>query len=125
MKVGDIVRIFAPTAGKKKYHFCVCIPENEIAGCFLFLNSDPNFRDCLSFDCERIPFLPVSQTGKTAISFSIMLRHSDEKLKLFGAEVLGEMPKDLIAEMIGFLDTVTSMPSKEKAIVRASLNILK
>jgi hypothetical protein len=29
--VGDIVEVFAPTAGKKKYHLCVCeIDENGI-----------------------------------------------------------------------------------------------
>ena len=83
MKSGDIVKIFAPIAGYDKYHFCVAIPENGNAGSFLFLNSDPNFKDCLSVDCAKIPFLPVSETGKTAISFSIMMRYNDDKLRIY------------------------------------------
>lgn len=74
MKTGDIVMIYAPVAGKPKYHVCVLIPEGERAGRFLFLNSDPAYRDCLEINCARIPFLPPSRTGKTAISFSLLVR---------------------------------------------------
>lgn len=124
MKIGDVVKIFAPTTGYNKYHFCVCVPEDGDAGCFLFLNSNPNFRDCLAVDCARIAFLPASQTGVTAISFSIMMRYNKEKLQLFKAEVLGEMPKDVLAEMMSFMPSVTSLPSNDKATVIKSLRAL-
>ena len=125
MKIGDIVKIFAPVAGYEKYHFCVCIPENGNAGCFLFLNSDPTYKDCLAVDCNRIPCLPVSKTGKTAISFSLLMRYNEEKLRLYSAQVIGDMPKDVLAEMIEFTNTVTSLPSNDRATLLGTLNKLK
>ncbi len=124
MKAGDIVRILAPIAGYKKYHFCICLPQNGISGKFLFLNSDPSYKDCLNIDCSKISFLPPSETGFTSISFSIFARYTDEKLNLYEAEVLGEMPREILAEMLEFLKTVKSLPRPDKELVRDTLNDL-
>lgn len=121
MNPGDVVRIYAPVAGYKKFHFCVCIPGDGAAGRFLYLNSDPNNKDCLVIDCNRIPFLPASETGVTAISFSIAARYTAEKLDLYEAEVLGVMPRDVVEEMVGFIDTVRSMPKPDRAIIKEVL----
>ncbi|NEI75524.1 hypothetical protein [Rhizobium ruizarguesonis] len=122
MNPGDVVRIFAPVAGKKKYHFCICLPAEGVAGKFLYLNSDPNHKDCLSIDCRRIPFIPESETGFTAISFSLTPRYTAEKLELYEATVLGTMPQGVIEEMIEFIDGVRSMPRPERAEVKAILS---
>lgn len=118
MNPGDVVRVYAPVAGYKKFHFCVCIPADGAAGRFLYLNSDPNNKDCLVIDCNRIPFLPASDTGVTAISFSIAARYTAEKLDLYEAEVLGVMPRDVVEEMVQFIDTVRSMPKPDRTIVK-------
>ncbi|WP_298822835.1 hypothetical protein [uncultured Roseibium sp.] len=124
MKVGDIVKMYAPVAGYKKYHFCVCLPEDEVAGRFLFLNSDPSYRDCLSIDCARIPDIPASDTGVTAISFSLLPRYNQAKLNVYQAEVVGTMPADVVAEMLEFLDGVRSLPKGDKECVREALEFL-
>ena len=124
MKAGDVVKIYAPVAGYNKYHFCVCIPENETAGKFLYLNSDPEYRDTLSIDCSRIPFLPPSRTGKTAVSFTSVARYNTERLELFQAEVLGEMPDDIIHEMFTFAQSVRSLTRSDKQLVIEVLEAL-
>jgi hypothetical protein len=121
MKPGDVVRIYAPVAGYKKFHFCVCLPTDGAAGKFLYLNSDPEYKDCLVIDCKRIPFLPQSETGVTAISFSVFARYTDEKLQIYGAEVLGRMPDDVLQEMAAFTDTVRSMPKSDLAGMKKGL----
>ena len=35
--VGDVVEVFAPTAGKKKYHLCVCCANDAGVTQFFFL----------------------------------------------------------------------------------------
>lgn len=125
MKVGDIVKIFAPVAGYKKYHFCICLPSDAHSSRFLYLNSDPSFKDCLSISCDRIPMIPASETGVTAISFSVLARYSAAKLELYGAEVIGEMPSDVIDEMIEFVATVRSLPRADKAAVTEALRSLR
>jgi hypothetical protein len=124
MNPGDVVRIYAPVAGYKKYHFCVCLPADGAAGRFLYLNSDPNNKDCLIIDCPRIPFLPESETGVTAISFSMAARYTAEKLDLYEAEVLGKLPPDVIKEMVVFIDSVRSMPRPERVLVKEVLTSL-
>ncbi|TAX95686.1 hypothetical protein [Rhizobium leguminosarum] len=124
MKPGDVVRIYAPVAGYKKYHFCICLPGDNAAGRFLYLNSDPNHKDCLNIECKRIPFLPASETGYTAISFSIAARYTAEKLELYDAEVLGTMPQDVVEEMAIFIDTVRSMPKPDRVVVKEVLAAL-
>lgn len=125
MRVGDIVRIYAPVAGYDKYHFCICIPDGASAGKFLFLNSDPGYRDCLAIDCARIPLLPPSDTGVTAISFSLLVRYNAEKLALYRPTVLGAMPMDVVLQMLEFLKTVRSLPNPDKAVVVTALESLK
>lgn len=124
MKAGDVVSIFAPIAGYKKYHFCVCIPDAGSAGRFLYLNSDPSHKDCLNIDCSRIAFLPPSETGQTSISFSLLARYTAEKLELYEADVLGSMPRDVVVEMLAFVGTVRSLPKPEKEFVAHVLDTL-
>lgn len=124
MKAGDLVRIYAPIAGYNKYHFCICIPDDNNSGKFLFLNSDPNYKDCLPVACSRVPQIPPSDTGVTAISFSLLARYNSEKLDLYKAEVLGEMPLDVIADMRDFLATVRSLPKPDKLFIKAVLDSL-
>lgn len=120
-QVGDIIRIFAPTAGKKKYHLCVCVGVDGSASQFLFLNSTPGFADEFVVECERVPCLPKSTTGKTVFSLSLIVRYNDQKLELFQAKKMGELEAGLAKELLAYLPSVDALTNPEKAVVRAAL----
>ena len=117
MRPGDIVRIYAPQADRKKYHFCVQIADSEQSALFLFMNSDPNYADCLVVDCSRVPDIDPSQTGSTAISFSMLVRYNQRQLRIYEASVVGQVPSDVLEEMLETAQSVKSLPAKEKSIV--------
>src|SRR5262245_36441384 len=77
---GDIVQIFAPQAGHKKYHLCIAVGVDGGAHRFVYLNSDPTFAQTFVCDCERVPCLPKSKTGKTAVTFAQMARYNNHQL---------------------------------------------
>ena len=119
--VGDIVRILAPQVGYYKYHLCIATGSSSVASQFLFLNSDPTFAGTYVVDCSRVPCLPVSQTGKTAFSFSAIPRYSDKQLGLFKAQKLGELDKTLATELHTFATTVKTLNTADRAVVLAAL----
>jgi hypothetical protein len=121
--VGDVVEIFAPQAGHKKYHVCICVNVGAVHQ-FLYLNSDPGFDDTLAFDCETIPCLPVSKTGKTVFTFAILPRYNDKQLKLFAAKKLGELGLDVAKEVLAFIATVRTLNTADRKLVTEGLNTI-
>lgn len=122
--VGDIVKIYAPAAGYPKYHLCIAIGGDEEAFKFLFLNSDPNFRDTYSVNCSRVPCIPISDTGVTAFSFSQIPRYTVRHLSIYNATKLGELDKNLAQELLEFIQGVKSLSRSEKQIVILALSSL-
>ena len=120
-EVGDIVRIFAPQAGHKKYHICIVAGRDGDAHQFLYLNSSPDFEQTYVCDCAKIPCIPKSDTGKTAVTFAVMPRYNDHQLKVYRAEKLGELAPAVALEIIDYAETVTTMTSTEKKIVAAAM----
>jgi hypothetical protein len=123
-EIGDIVQIFAPQAGRDKYHLCVSVGKDGAAHQFLYLNSDPTFEQTFVCDCAKIPCLPESKTGKTAISFAMLPRYNDNQLKLFKATKLGELNPALAVEVHKVAKTATTMTSAERKIVLTALEII-
>ncbi|WP_419900252.1 hypothetical protein [Roseomonas sp. USHLN139] len=122
--LGDIVRIFAPTAGYKKYHLCIKIADDAGVARFMYLNSDPNFGDTLALPCGRVPCLPVSETGFTAFSFSMLPGYSQRQLELYKAEKLGEVALDVAQELRTFANGVEALSRAEKRMVAAALEAI-
>jgi hypothetical protein len=118
--VGDIVEIFAPQAGHKKYHLCICVGTGAALQ-FLYLNSDPTFDGTFVVDCSKVSCLPASSTGKTAFSFAILPRYNEKQLKLFKAKRLGEIEKGLAGELLEFAKTVKTLNSADRKIVITGL----
>jgi hypothetical protein len=122
--LGDIIKFLSPTAGKEKYHLCVQVGIEGAASQFLFLNSDPTFAHTFVVECARVPCLPVSQTGKTAFSLAMIPRLNDRQLGVFRAEKMGDIDRDLAAELCEFAKTVPTLTRSERALVVAALKTI-
>lgn len=119
--IGDIVRIFAPVAGKAKYHLCILVGTDGDAHKFIFLNSDPGYDGCYDVDCARVPCLPASRTGRTVFSFTMVVRYTDHQLKLYRAAKLGSLDAAVAAELLGFARTVSALSGTDRRAVLAAL----
>jgi hypothetical protein len=120
-EAGDIVRFFSPTAGKEKFHICLGQRGGVPVLAFLHLNSGTGFRGDYLLDDGQVPGLPNSPTGKTVVSFSIVVQISSERLTKFGAEKTGEIDGHLAGELVGFAKTLTVLSSPDRAFVVAAL----
>lgn len=96
MNPGSIVRIFVGATGYDKYHLCLCLPSSDSAAKFLYINSDPKFKDLYVVDDQRIPCLPASPTGKSCFSFTMIPRYSQQQLSIFRATTLGHIDLALL-----------------------------
>jgi len=123
-KIGDIVEIFSPLAGHKKYHVCIKEASETEAAQFLFLNSDPNFEGVYAVDCSRVSCIPPSDTGKTAFSFAMLPRYNDHQLKIYRAQKLGELDSELAKELSTFAEGVNTMNRPDRTSVLAALKIV-
>jgi hypothetical protein len=123
--VGDIVRIFAPQAGHNKYQLCIFTGDDTIAFRFLYLNSNPTFIGTYVVDCDRVPCIPKSATGKTAFSFALLPRYSAKQLSLYQAVKIGELDRTLAAELHTFATTVKTINSADRSVVLTALAAIK
>lgn len=122
MQVGSVVKIFAATAGKHKYHLCLRVASDNDLARFLFINSDPSFRDLYVIDDSRLPYLPASPTGKSCFSFSLVIRMTERQLEIFEAEELGVIDYDLAQELLAFAANVRSLTKSEHGLVIEALS---
>lgn len=122
--IGDIVRIFAPVAGRKKFHLCVDVGSDEAASRYIYLNSNPDYASCYSVPCERVPCIEPSETGQTAFSFSMLPRYSLLQLKTYKAEKVGELDSTLASELLEFAATVRALTKAELRIVTEALTVI-
>lgn len=120
-EIGDIVQIFAPQAGHDKYHLCIAVGREGEAHQFLYLNSNPTFEQTHVCDCDAIPCLPASTSGKTAFSFAHLPRYNDQQLKLYKAKKLGVLDSKLAVEVYKTAEKAKTMTNAERRIVLAAL----
>jgi hypothetical protein len=124
LQVGDIVRIYAPTAGKLKYHLCVYVGTDGAASRFLFLNSESYFEGVYEVECTRVPCLPTSDTGKTVFSFNDIPRYNERQLDLYQATKMGALPEDVAKELIPFVREVEVLNRADREMILAALLLL-
>ncbi len=123
-QIGDIVRLYAPTVGKQKYHLCVCVGAAGAASRFLFLNSEEYFEGIYVVDCTRVDCLPPSRTGKTVFSFNDIPRYNDKQLGLYQATRMGALPRDVAQELIPFVKTVEVLNRADRDMILSALLII-
>ena len=115
--------VLAPTVGYRKYHICLGVNEQGTY-LFLFLNSENGYQgDCI-FPCSEFPTLPLSKTGKSVVSFSMLPRFTGEKLTSLGAKVKGQVDKAVAQTLRKHLNTVRTLANPEKMFVAAALDSL-
>lgn len=123
-EVGDIVRFFSPKANKEKFHLCLGRAGSEEVFAFLFLNSGTGYRgDCVLED-GQIPGLPKSPTGKSVVSFSLLMRIREDKLPVLGATKIGAIDANLAGELAAFAKQVKSLTRQEQIFVVSALESL-
>jgi hypothetical protein len=123
-EVGDIVRFYSPTAGKQKFHLCLGQRGEFPVFAFLHLNSGTGYRGDLTLDDGLVPGLPPSPTGKTVISFSIVVQMNKEQLAKFDAQKTGAIDSHLAGDLAGFAKTLTVLSHSDRAFVVAALESL-
>ena len=75
-------------------------------------------------DDGQVPGLPKSPTGKSVVSFSLLVRVKEDKLPIFGATKTGEIDSHLAGELVAFAKETKSLTRKEQAFVIAALESL-
>jgi hypothetical protein len=120
-EAGDVIRFHSPIAGKEKFHLCLGRTDNETIFAFLFLNSNFGFKSDCVLDDGQIPGLPKSPTGKSVVSFSLLVRVKEDKLAIFGATKTGAIDPHLAGELAAFAKEVRSLTQQEKAFVISAL----
>jgi hypothetical protein len=114
---GDVVRFHSPTAGKEKFHLCLCVSDSNGMCSFLHLNSGSGFAgDCI-LDDGAIPGLPKSPTGNTVVSFSQVVKMLPKKLKLFGAAKTGDISLEVAGELLAFARDCRALTDIDKPTV--------
>jgi hypothetical protein len=69
-----------------------------------------------------VPFLPVSKTGKTVFSFSMIPKYNRRQLGLYKSKKLGQLDKRLAADLLKHARQLTVLTKEEKALVIAALS---
>lgn len=123
-KAGDVVRFHSPTAGKEKFHLCLGRMGGDLVFAFLHLNSKAGYKgDCI-LDDGSVPGLPKSPTGQTVVSFSVVVRMGDARLRMFGATRTGEIDSHVAGELAAFARKVAALTANERAFVAGALEAL-
>ena len=123
-EAGDIIRFHSTIAGKEKFHLCLGRTEDETIFAFLFLNSGSGFKGDCVLDDGQIPGLPKSPTGKSVVSFSLLVRVREDKLSVLRATKTGAIDAHLAGELASFAKAVGSLTRQEKAFVVSALESL-
>lgn len=112
---GDVVRFFAPSAGKNKYHICVCSAIDDDLAYFIFINSNPGYEGELVYNDGVIDGLPPSKTGKTVISLGLVSRMTSKQLKIFRAEKVSTLSAAIAEEVISTADSSPVLTPRDRA----------
>jgi hypothetical protein len=123
-QLGDVIQIFDSTKSNIKYKLCLREPTANIAGCFIYINSQDRYNNSLVIDATRISFLPQGKGKQTCFCFQNMTRCSKYQLKLFEARVLGRLDTALYGELYNFAEQNRSIQRKNKDIILKALRIL-
>lgn len=121
---GDVIRFYSPSASKEKFHLCVCAATDTTACCFLFLNSGSGYRGDYVLEDGSIPGLPKSPTGETVVSFSMLIRMSNENLERFKAEKTGDLDAHIAGELLPFARKAQTLNNKDRSIVISGLEFV-
>ena len=122
--IGDIVEIYAPIAGHKKYHLCVCGKDVNDVLRFLFINSHDGFEADFPIDDSLLPCLPKSPTGQSVFCCNMIVIYNARQLTLYNAVKLGTLSKEVALGLFKHTQSTKALNDKEKALVIGALESL-
>lgn len=120
--IGEIVQIYSPIAGKKKYHLCVCCANEHGIEKFLFINSGSGYAADVVVDEKKLTCLPESPTGQSVISCSMIVQYSETQLKKFGAKKLGNIDIDVLELVANVVRSTKAISKEERKPITVSLD---
>jgi hypothetical protein len=116
---GDIVEIFAPGAGYRKYHLFIVRNEAQVSH-FLYFNSGDGFENDFPVPPSEAECLPPSPTGVSVLSCTFMPRYTDRHLELYGAEKIGELGLASMKSLLDYIPQCRVLNGRERrAIIEA------
>lgn len=124
---GDIVQIYAPSAGYPKYHICLSGCTADQAAKFLYINSETTgaFVDDRVFPNSSFPCIPPSPSGTSVVSCSAIVPVNRRQLGLFNARVIGRLDPSVARDLEKFVDGhVKSLRRAQKDFVLAALSLV-
>ena len=106
------------TAGKHKWHLCV-----SAGGCFLYLNSPKEraYAGDLEIDCSALAGVPPTESGKSIIACSAVVRMSERQLTICQARRVGRASVEVLRELLDHVLASRVLSREEKAIVTQGL----
>ena len=119
--IGGIYEFYSAQAGYPKYHLCVRELSGVESACFLFLNSNPGYRDSLVLADTEIPGLRPSPTGFTVIGCSMVLRANARQLHIFAAKLVTRLPSEIARRLEAVVGPAKSLPGDDRQLVLAAL----
>lgn len=110
-KPGNVVSFYSNVAGKRKYHLCL-----SLHGCFLFINTPKKkvFSGDFVVPCSTMPFLTATETGRSIISCSTLIRMTDAELRHLNAQCLGSISFDILRDLIRFVEESPVLSPEDK-----------
>ena len=108
---GDVIAFESIEAGKRKYHLCI-----SLDGHYVFLNSPKVlvYAGDYVVPCTEIPGVPVTPSGKSIISCTLVMQKSDADLKAAKAKKLGTVKKQLLIDLAKFVMLSPILTDEEK-----------
>lgn len=122
---GDVIEMFAPQVGTKKYLLCVCAMNDKNVQRFFFINSGSGYEGDFPYPDKDFAYLPASPTGKSVVSCSYLLIHSEKELKLFQAKRLGAIAPHIVKDLLAGMPKVRKLPPPDRALAIAGLKEIK
>ena len=111
---GDVVKFYSFVANKQKFHLCI-----SITGGFLFLNSYKNksFTGDLVVPCTEILCLEPTESGKSVVSCSLIVRMDNQQLRHVRAEKIGTVNNSLLVDVIRYIENSPVLSAEDKELV--------
>lgn len=111
---GEVVRFRSYVAGKTKYHLCI-----SIRGAFLFVNSpkEKTYAGDFIVSCTEFPFLEPTESGKSVISCSLLVKMTEAELSHTRACCIGKVSPKLLREVIKFVEGSPVLSPEDKDFV--------
>lgn len=90
----------------------------------MFLNSEGEYEDHFAIDCDRIPEMKDSRTGRTVFSCPTVMQKSKAEIARLNPKRICTLPRDVAMEFLEFAPSIVSMVGSHLAGLIETLQVL-